>query len=88
MIGNLPFLKRHLAAGIIIVSIAIIGCWQVKQAEAQDVDGAMQAFMQAMVNKNVTAIFAAFSPQSAWKYQPYDINTGRRCHRQLSPPRN
>ena len=64
MIGNLPFLKRQMAAGIIIISIAMLGCWLVNQAEAQDVDGAMQAFMQAMVNKNSTAIFAAFSQQS------------------------
>lgn len=81
MIGNLPFLKRQMAAGIIIISIAMLGYGLVNQAEAEDVDGSMQSFMQAMVNKNSTAIFAAFSQQSPWKYQPYDINSGRR----LSP---
>ncbi len=76
MNGNLPFLQRQMAAGIIIMSIAMLGCWLVNQAEAEDVDGAMQAFRQAMVSKNSTAIFAAFSQKSPWKYQPYDINSG------------
>jgi hypothetical protein len=77
MLGYLPFLKKYLAAGIMIASLFMVGCWQVKQAEAQEVEGAMQAFLQAMLNKNAPAIFAAFSQQSAWKYQPYDISTGR-----------
>jgi hypothetical protein len=77
MMEYLPFLKKYLTAGILIASLVIVGCWQVKQAEAEDVAGTMQAFMQAMVNKNAPAIFAAFSQQSAWKYQPYDISSGR-----------
>ena len=44
MSGNLSFLKRQVAAGIIILSIAMLGCSLVNRAEAQEVDGAMQSF--------------------------------------------
>jgi hypothetical protein len=58
--------------------ISIIACPPIHQAEAQEVNEAMQAFVQAMVHKNPTAIFSAFSRQSPWKYQPYEIGTRRR----------
>jgi hypothetical protein len=49
----------------------------VNQAYAQNVDGAMNSFIQAMAQKDPSAILSAFSRQSPWRYQPYEIGTGR-----------
>ena len=78
MVRGRFFFRRQVAAGGFFLLIAILGWVPVNQAEAQDVNEAMQSFIQAMVNKNPAAIAAAFSRQSPWRYQPYEIGTGRR----------
>ena len=78
MVRGRFFFRRQVAAGGFVLLIAITGWVPVNQAEAQDVNEAMQSFIQAMVNKNPAAIAAAFSRQSPWRYQPYEIGTRRR----------
>ena len=78
MTRDFSFFRRQGAAGIIIVLMAMLSWGSVNQAEAQDVNEAMQSFIQAMVSKNPAAIFTAFSRQSPWRYQPYEIGTRRR----------
>ncbi len=78
MAGGFPRCKCQEVAGVVVLLIAMLLWGSVRQARAQDVNEAMQSFIQAMVNKNPTAIFSAFSRQSPWRYQPYEIGTGRR----------
>lgn len=58
---------------LLVLIMAMIGT----PAFAQDVNQAMESFMQAMAGKNPKGILAAFSQQKAWLYQPYEIGTGR-----------
>jgi hypothetical protein len=69
--------KRSGIAGVVILITAIMGWGYINQAWAQNVDEAMQSFIQAMAQKNPDGIYTAFSRQSPWRYQPYEIGTGR-----------
>lgn len=73
-------------AGAGILLLLMLGWGFFHQAHGQDVDAAMQAFIQAMVSKNPDAIFAAFSRQSPWRYQPYEIGTGKRLQPEVVSP--
>jgi hypothetical protein len=70
-------LRRHGVIGLMILGLAILSCSSIRPAWAQGVNEAMQSFIQAMAQKQPNAIQAAFSPQAPWKYQPYEIGTGR-----------
>ena len=70
-------LKRHGVVGVMILGLAIMSCASSQPAWAQGVNEAMQSFIQAMAQKQPSGILAAFSPQTPWKYQPYEIGTGR-----------
>ncbi len=69
--------RRLKAIGVSVMMLALLGCLGGSEAAAQDVNAAMQAFIQAMAGKNVNGILAAFSQQTPWKYQPYEIGTGK-----------
>jgi len=43
----------------------------------QDVDEAMQSFIRSMAGKDTNGILSGFSQKMPWKYQPYEIGTGR-----------
>jgi len=58
---------------LLVLIMAMIGA----PAFARDVNQAMQSFIQAMAGKNPNGILAGFSQQLPWKYQPYEIGTGR-----------
>lgn len=72
------FFNRPGAKYIFILLLAMFAWGPVNQSEAQEVSDAMQSFIQAMVNKDPAAILSAFSRQSPWKYQPYEIGSRRR----------
>ena len=78
MIRNFFVPKRPGVLGVVILGIAVLACWPVTKVQAQDIDAAMQAFVQAMVAKNATGILAAFSRNAPWMYQPYEIGSDRR----------
>lgn len=78
MTGGFSRFKVQGAACLVILLLALLSWGSVNQAYAQDVNEAMQSFIQAMANKDSAAIFSAFSRQSPWRYQPYEIGTGRR----------
>ena len=61
----------------IVFAVALLSCGSSQPACAQGVDEAMQSFIQAMAQKNTRGILAAFSQQAPWKYQPYEIGSGR-----------
>jgi hypothetical protein len=86
MTRGFSFFRRQGAIGIIILFIATLSWESVNQAEAQDVNEAMQSFIQAMVSKNPAAILSAFSRQSPWRYQPYEIGIGRRLKQTMITP--
>jgi hypothetical protein len=77
MTGEVSSGKRPGAKRAITLILALLIGGSAIQAEAQDVNGAMQAFITAMVQKNAAGILAAFSRQSPWHYQPYEIGTLR-----------
>ncbi len=62
---------------LIVLVMAMMSCGYMREAYAQDVNEAMQTFIQAMAQKNPNGILSAFSQQTPWKYQPYEIGTGR-----------
>jgi hypothetical protein len=70
--------KRYGPAIVIILFATLINLTDSNPTFAQDVNEAMQSFIQGMFNKNPATIFAAFSRQSPWRYQPYEIGSGRR----------
>ncbi len=74
--GNSRF-SRQGAIWLMALGLAMLSCGSVQPADAQGVDAAMQSFTKAMAQKNLHGILAAFSPQTPWKYQPYEIGTGR-----------
>jgi hypothetical protein len=57
-------LKRSRKAWLMILALLVAGLGSAGWAEAQGVDGAMQAFAQAMYKKNPQGVLAAFSRQS------------------------
>jgi hypothetical protein len=73
--GNSPF--RPAAIRALGLIMAIWGGGYLQPAYAQGVNEAMQSFIHAMTQKDTNGIFAAFSAQTSWKYQPYEIGTGR-----------
>ncbi|MFZ2087891.1 MAG: hypothetical protein WAU47_04895 [Desulfobaccales bacterium] len=60
-----------------VVMLGLLICLWGNEALAQDVNAAMQSFVQAMKSKNVSGILASFSQMTPWKYQPYEIGTGK-----------
>jgi hypothetical protein len=86
MTRGFSFLKQHRGAHLVILFIAVLPWLPVNQAGAQEVGEAMQAFIRAMESKNPTAILSAFSSQSPWKYQPYEIGTRRRLRSETVTP--
>lgn len=74
--GNSRF-RRQGVIWLMTLGMAIMSCGYIQQAYAQDVNEAMQSFIQAMAQKKPDGILAAFSQQTPWKYQPYEIGTGR-----------
>ena len=74
--GNSRF-RRPGVIWLMALGMAIMSCGYIQPACGQDVNEAMQSFIQAMAQKNPHAILAAFSQQTPWKYQPYEIGTGR-----------
>jgi hypothetical protein len=71
---------------LIALVMVLISCGFAKQSFAQDVNQAMQSFIQAMAMKNPESIFSAFSRQTPWRYQPYEIGTGRPLKAQVVTP--
>ena len=69
--------RRQGVIWLMTLGLAIMTWGYIQEAHAQSVDEAMQSFIQAMAQKNSHGIFAAFSQQTPWKYQPYEIGTGR-----------
>ena len=69
--------KRSRRAGLVILALAGVGLGYAGGAAAQGVDGAMDAFIQAMHRKNPPGVLAAFSRQTPWQYVNYEIGTGR-----------
>jgi hypothetical protein len=69
--------RRHRRAGVVLLALMVVGLGYAGWAAAQGVDGAMDAFVQAMHRKNPQAVLAAFSRQSPWRYVNYEIGTGR-----------
>jgi hypothetical protein len=69
--------KRSRKASLMILALLVVGLGSAGWAEAQGVDGAMQAFAQAMHGKNPQGVLAAFSRQSPWLYVNYEIGTGK-----------
>jgi hypothetical protein len=61
----------------VILALVVVGLGYAGWTEAQQVDGAMQAFIQAMHRKNPPGVLAAFSRQSPWRYVQYEIGTGK-----------
>jgi hypothetical protein len=78
MTGVFACYIRPRMTGVVILLMVMLSWGSGNQAYAQDVNTAMQSFIQAMVNKNSAAISSAFSQQSPWRYQPYEIGTNRR----------
>lgn len=74
--GNPPC-RRQRVMWVIALTIVIMVFGDIRQARAQSVDQAMQSFIQAIAQKNPKGILAAFSQQTPWQYQPYEIGTGR-----------
>jgi hypothetical protein len=71
---------RYRRQGVIWLAVLVLAMMSpgyVKPAWAQDVNGAMQSFVQAMARKNPAGILAAFSQQTPWRFQPYEIGTGK-----------
>jgi hypothetical protein len=83
--GNLRF-RRQRGIWLMALGMAIMSCGSIHPACAQDVNEAMQSFIQAMAQKNPDGILAAFSRQTPWKYQPYEIGTGRRLKAEVINP--
>jgi hypothetical protein len=71
---------------LVLVTLVLLWSGTIFPAQTQDVDQAMQAFIQAMGNKDSAGILAAFSRQSPWRYQPYEIGTGRRLKPAIITP--
>ncbi len=70
-------LRRQGVRWLLVLVMAMMSCGYLQPACAQGVNEAMQSFIQAMAQKNLPGILAAFSQQAPWKYQPYEIGTGR-----------
>jgi hypothetical protein len=71
------FFRRHRRAGVVLLTLMVVGLGYAGWVAAQGADGAMDAFVQAMHRKNPQAVLAAFSRQSPWRYVNYEIGTGR-----------
>jgi hypothetical protein len=69
-------LKQSRRACLAIL-VLVVGLGYAGWAEAQQVDGAMQAFIQAMHHKTPQAVLAVFSQQTPWRYVNYEIGTGK-----------
>jgi len=74
-------LRRSRRIWLVIPALLAVGLGYAGWAEAQGVDGAMGAFIQAMHRKIPQGVLAAFSRQSPWRYVNYEIGSGR----ELSP---
>jgi hypothetical protein len=84
--GNSRF-RRHGVMWLMTLGLAIMSCGSIQQAWGQSVNEAMQSFVQAMAQKQPHGILAAFSQQRPWKYQPYEIGTGRPLKAEVINPR-
>jgi len=78
--------KRYGLTIALILFAPLIFWIDINPASAQELNEAMQSFVQGMVNKNPANILAAFSQQSPWQYQPYEIGSGRRLPAVMVPP--
>ena len=74
--GNSRF-RRQGVIWLMVLVMAMMSCGYIQQACAQGVNEAMQSFIQAMAQKNPNGILSGFSQQTPWRYQPYEIGTGR-----------
>ena len=74
--GNSRFRRHGVIWSLVLVTV-MMSCGYIQAAGAQGVDEAMQSFIQAMAQKNSNGILSGFSQQTPWKYQPYEIGTGR-----------
>ncbi len=69
--------------GWVVIAALVIGLGYAGWTAAQQADGAMQAFVQAMYHKNPQQVLAAFPRQSPWRYVQYEIGSGRQLSSRL-----
>jgi hypothetical protein len=77
MSGKNSRCRRRGVIWLAALLMSMMLCGYVEQACAQGVDAAMASFIKAMAGKNPGGILAAFSQQTAWQYQPYEIGSNR-----------
>lgn len=79
------FLRRSWTGWLAILALTVAGLGYAQWTEAQEADGAMRDFTQAMFKKNPQGVLAAFSRQSPWRYVTYEIGSGKQIAARMVP---
>jgi hypothetical protein len=76
MSGKIRMVQIGMILGLILSMVGLDWGYGASATD-QGPEHAMQAFIDAMVRKDKSAILSSFSPSSPWQYVGYEIGTGK-----------